>query len=110
MNTIFKEHLRKFLLVFFDDILIYSKNFEQHFEHLESVLCLLRKHSLYAKKSKCSFGGLQEEYLGHFVTGRGVLTDPSKIVAVVEWPVQKAVKQLRGFLSLTGYCRKFIRG
>lgn len=96
-------------MVFFDEILVYSKDWDAHLLHLQLVLGLLRQHTLYAKRSKCSFGQLKVEYLGHIITADGVSTDPDKISCKVAWPTPKNVKQLRGFLGLTGYYRKFIR-
>jgi hypothetical protein len=108
MNTIFSQYLRKFVLVFFDDILIYSKTPEQHLAHLKLVLDIFRKHKLKAKLSKCTFGQPQVEYLGHIITGTGVYTNPSKIKEIVDWKVPVSLKKLRGFLGLTGYYRRFI--
>ncbi|GAA0175667.1 hypothetical protein LIER_44002 [Lithospermum erythrorhizon] len=99
-----------FILVFFDDILVYSKTLDQHYTHLSTVLGLLRQHKLYAKPSKCTFGSPHIEYLGHIITVGGVSVDPSKITARVEWSTPKHLKSLRGFLGLTGYYRKFIKG
>ena len=110
MNEIFKQHLRKFVLVFFDDILIYSRNGEEHLKHVSEVLSILRKHKLYAKKEKCQFGQDQIQYLGHVISTEGVAVDPEKVCAMVEWPKPKTLKALRGFLGLTGYYRKFIQG
>lgn len=109
MNQVIQSCLRKFVLVFFDDILVYSKCWEDHKLHLQLVLELLRKHVLYAKKSKCSFGQERVEYLGHIITAEGVSTDPEKISCMVAWPTPQNIKQLRGFLGLTGYYRKFIK-
>jgi hypothetical protein len=110
MNHIFKPYLRKFVLVFFDDILIYSKDTASHLEHLTKALTLLKQHRLFAKMSKCIFGCPEVEYLGHIISAQGVRADPEKIQAMLEWPLTKTTKALRGFLGLTGYYRKFIKG
>jgi hypothetical protein len=110
MNYIFQPYLRRFILVFFDDILIYSKDLDSHVLHLTQTLYLLRQHQLFAKMSKCRFGCSKIEYLGHIVSAQGVSADPGKIQAMVDWPFPKTLKALRGFLGLTGYYRKFIKG
>lgn len=79
MNDIFQEQLRKYVLVFFDDILIYSSSFEEHLGHLQAVLQQMRANQLYIKFSKCSFGQPQLEYLGHIISKDGVATDPNKV-------------------------------
>lgn len=78
--------------------------------HLLAVFQLLQQHSLFLKKSKCSFGQTSVEYLGHIVSHEGVVADPSKLQAIKDWPIPKTLKELRGFLGLTGYYRKFISG
>ncbi|KAJ1702741.1 hypothetical protein LUZ63_002520 [Rhynchospora breviuscula] len=109
MNQVFKSYLRKFVLVFFDDILVYSPDSRQHTQHLSAVFELMRIHQLYAKRSKCAFGLSEVEYLGHVISYQGVATDSKKIEAMASWPRPKNVRDLRGFLGLTGYYRKFIK-
>jgi hypothetical protein len=109
MNTMFQHMLRKCVLVFVDDILIYSKTMEEHPQHISEVFTILTQHQLVLKKSKCSFAQRSLEYLGHIISGQGVATDPTKIQVVQHWPPPKDVKKLRGFLGLAGYYRKFIR-
>lgn len=109
MNQVFSHFLRKFILVFFDDGLIYSKSFDDHLHHSELTLATLRANQLYAKMSKCQFGQDNIVYMGHIISHEGVATDPSKIQRMVDWPKPINVKGLRGFLGLTGYYRKFIK-
>jgi hypothetical protein len=96
-------------LVFFDDILIYIKTEEKHIKHLGIILKVLQDNRLFAKHSKCVFVQSQVEYLCHIISGDGVATDPEKIVAVKEWPEPKSITELRGFLGLARYYRRFIR-
>ena len=110
MNAVFKPLLKKCVLVFFDDILVYSRSREDHWQHLSEVFSLMTQHSLYVKESKCSFVTTRVEYLGHFISGKGVETDPKKIVVINSWPVPASIKELRSFLGLAGYYRKFIKG
>ncbi|XP_031479939.1 uncharacterized protein LOC116250456 [Nymphaea colorata] len=110
MNDVFREFLRDFILVFFDDILVYSQSMEQHAKHLRIVLKVLREHTLFAKMSKCSFGQTSVGYLGHIVSYEGVRADPEKLQAMEQWPLPKDPRGMRGFLGLTGYYRRFIKG
>ena len=96
-------------MVFLDDILIYSPSFDTHVTHLQQVLAKLREHQLYMKLSKCSFAQHQIEYLGHIISQEGVATDPSKTVAMTQWPTPTSVTELRGFLGVTGYYRRFVK-
>lgn len=109
MNHLLKPYLRKFVLVFFDDILIYSLTWEKHLQPVYLLLQLLWKHKLFVRLSKFSFGMEEVEYLGHIVGREGVRVDPKKIQAMQDWPQPKTLKSLRGFLGLTGYYRKFVR-
>lgn len=109
MNDILREYLRDFVLVFFDDILVYSADLETHLTHLEKVFVKLQQHSLKVKGSKCSFGTTQVEYLGHVVNAEGVAVDPSKIECIKQWKQPTTLKGLRGFLGLAGYYRKFVK-
>ncbi|PNX94328.1 Ty3/gypsy retrotransposon protein, partial [Trifolium pratense] len=109
MNLIFEPFLRRFVIVFFDDILVYSPTLDTHLQHLETVLQCLLDNEFCLKASKCSFAQTSIDYLGHIVSAEGVGPDPSKISAMVNWPPPTNVKQLRGFLGLTGFYRKFVR-
>jgi hypothetical protein len=96
------------LWYFFDDIVVYRSTLEQHVDHLQSVLALLRRDKWQVKMSKCSFGQNSLAYLGHIISGNGVTTDPSKIKEISNWQTHSCVKALRNFLGLVGYYRKFI--
>ncbi|WVZ83016.1 hypothetical protein U9M48_030205 [Paspalum notatum var. saurae] len=109
MNLIFAPLLRKGILVFMDDILIYSNTLDEHMRLLKEVFEILRVNQFYLKGSKCSFLRQEVEYLGHIISGQGVSTEPSKITAVANWQKPRNVKELRGFLGLIGYYRKFIK-
>ena len=109
MNTTLHPCLRKFALVFFDDILIYSKSLEEHLQHVRIVFQLLTKDQWHLKLSKCVFAQTSISYLGHIISGAGVGTDPSKLTAIANWPTPSSVKELRSFLGLAGYYRRFVR-
>lgn len=108
MNIIFQPFLRRFVIVFFDDILIYSRTFAEHIDHLQSVFGCLESHQFFLQLPKCTFAQPSIAYLGHIVTANGDGPDPEKIAAMTNWPRPKNIKQLRGFLGLTGFYRKFI--
>ncbi|KAK4265116.1 hypothetical protein QN277_026209 [Acacia crassicarpa] len=109
MNSVFKPYLRKFILVFFDDILVCSKDWSSHLQHLGLALSVLRKHQLFAKHTKCIFAATQVDYLGHLISAQGVQADPHKLEAISSWPEPSSLRELRGFFGLTGYYRRFIR-
>jgi hypothetical protein len=108
MNGIFKNYLDKFVIVFLDDILIYSKSKEEHEQHLRMVLQVLREHQLYAKLSKCSFYQEKIHYLGHIISEEGIAVDPEKIEAIRGWPAPNNVSEVRSFMGLAGYYMRFI--
>lgn len=108
MNEIFAPILRKFVLVFFDDILVYSPTLEAHKEHLKEVLRILQQNQLFVKESKCTFAQRQVEYSGHIISERGVEADARKVEAMRQWPNPKCLKSLRGFLGPTGYYKRFV--
>ncbi|PNY00428.1 hypothetical protein L195_g023708, partial [Trifolium pratense] len=108
MNDLLRPFLRKFALVFFDDILIYSPTWQAHLKHLQQVLQALSQNQFFAKLSKCQFGVSSVEYLGHIISVEGVRADPSKLQAMVSWPVPKNITALRAFLGLTGFYRRFV--
>ena len=109
MHRVFREYLDKFVIVFIDDILVYSKDEEEHKEHLGIVLQTLRDHQLFAKLSKCDFWHREIKFLGHVVTAEGIVVDPAKVEAVVNWQRPKCVFDIRSFLGLARYYRRFIK-
>ena len=108
MNSVFMPKLDKFVVVFTDDILIYSKNEEEHAEHLRIVLQRLREHKLYAKFSKYEFWLKRVQFLGHVISEDGISVDPSKIQDVLNWKTLESVLEIRSFLGLSGYYRWFV--
>lgn len=109
MHTTLHPLLRKCVLFFFDDILIFSKTLEEHVHHLRQVLELLKRDQWKVKDSKCEFGQRQLSYLGHVISEQGVATESSKVEAVAKWVTPTDVKGLRSFLGLAGYYRRFVR-
>lgn len=97
------------MLVFFNNILVYSRSWEEHLSPLQQVLGVLTSHKLFAKLSKCRFGVAKIDYLGHLISSEGVKADPSKVATMLEWPKPASLKSLRGFLGLTSYYCKFIK-
>jgi hypothetical protein len=110
MNNVLSKFLDKFVLVFIDDILVYSKNREEHEEHLRLVLQVIREHQFYAKFNKCYFFQKQIHYLGHVLSEEGVAVDPEKIRSIIEWPTPRDVLDIISFMGLAGYYRRFIEG
>jgi len=110
MNRIFRPWLDKFVVVFIDDILIYSRNREDHADHLRVVLDVLREHQLYNKLSKCEFWLEEVQFLGYVISAKGIAADPAKIETVLKWERPKTVTKVRSFMGLTGYYRRFVEG
>jgi hypothetical protein len=110
MNKVFMEYLDKFVVVFIDDILVFSRSEEEHEEHLRLVLQKLCEHQLYAKFSKCDFWLKEVSFLGHIITDGGIAMDPSKVRDVLNRSPPKNVPEIRSFLGLAGYYCRFIEG
>ena len=109
MHRVFLPYLNQLLVVFVDDILIYSKSEEEHEDHLRIVLQALKEHQLYAKFIKCKFWLTEVRFLGHVVSATGVSVDPEKVEAVMSWEKLKLVFEIHSFMGLAGYYRKFIK-
>ena len=109
MNDLFREYLDEFVVVYLDDILVYSKDPAKHLDHLRIVLEKLREHKFYAKLAKCTFGQDQLEFLGHIIGPDGIRVDPKKVEAVAKWPRPTSQTEVRSFLGLVGYYRRFIK-
>ncbi|WMV20230.1 hypothetical protein MTR67_013615 [Solanum verrucosum] len=110
MNRVFKQYLDLFVIVFIDDILIYSRNEEEHASHLRVVLQTLKDRQLFAKFSKCEFWLQSVAFLGHIVSSEGIRVDSQKIEAVKQWPRPTSATDIRSFLGLAGYYRRFVEG
>jgi hypothetical protein len=109
LNSVYETEMGHFVVVYLDDILVYSKSEQEHVHHLRTTLMRLREHNLFAKLSKCQFCQPEVEFLGHVISHKGMEMDQHKVSAVREWPVLKSVKDVQQFLGLTGYYRKFIK-
>ena len=109
MNRVFQPYLDQFVVVFVDDILIYSQSEEEHEDHLRVLLQLLRDHQLYSKFNKCKFWLTKVSFLGHVVSASGMSVDPEKVEAVMSWERPKSVFEILNFLGLAGYYRRFIK-
>ena len=109
MNRVFKPFLDHFVIVFIDDILVYSKSREEHEYHLRIILQTMRNHKLYAKFSKCEFWLDHVTFLGHVVSKEGIMVDPKKVEAFQTWPRLTTVMEISSFLGLIGYYKRFVR-
>ena len=109
MNRVFRPYVDQFVVVFIEDILVYSKDAQEHEKHLRIVLETLREQRLYAKLSKCDFWLKEVSFLGHIVSVEGIRVDPTKIKAVVNWKQPRSVTEVRSFLGLAGYYRRFVK-
>ena len=110
MNKVFMEYLDKFVVVFIDDIIIYSKNDSDHEEHLRMVLQKLRDNQLYAKYRKCEFCLDEIPFLGHIVSKGGISVDPTKVITIVGWKIPSSVEEVQSFLGLVGYYDNLLKG
>jgi hypothetical protein len=110
MNHVFNKKLRKHLLVFFDDLLVYRKTWEEHLQHVEQILTIMEDQSLYAKESKCEFWMIEVLYVGHIIGFKGVQVRQENIQAIVDWPTPKTLIELRRFLGICSYYRRFVKG
>src|SRR6185369_258209 len=110
MNNVFHEYLNNFVIIYLDNILVYSHTKEEHIDHLHVVLQTLRKHKLYGKISKCEFMKTRVEYLEHIISGDRVFIDQRKIEAIRNWNSLQNIAELRSFLGLASYYQKFIEG
>ena len=110
MDDVFREYLGDFVVIYIDDIAIFSDSDEEHITHLRKIFQTMRENNIFAKKSKCFFGQSRAPYLGHYISEKGIEMDQKKILTMINWPEIKTLKQLRGFLGLTGYYRRYIQG
>lgn len=109
MNQVFKPFIGHFVVVYFDDILIYSNSLEQHLSHLRQIFVVLREQNLYANGKKCHFLVTKVTFLGYVITDDGISMDPSKVEAITSWPVPTTLHDIRSFHGLASFYRRFIR-
>jgi len=109
MNRVFHPYLDKFVVVFIDDILIYSKSREEHADHLHTILNTLAEHKLFAKFKKCDFWMEKVHFLDHVISKEGMSVDPTMVTVVVDWPRPTNVSEVRSFLGMAGYYRRFVK-
>jgi hypothetical protein len=109
MNEILRAFIGKYVVVYFDDILVYNKSYEAHLEHLRAVFNVLRDARLFGNLEKCTFCTDRVSFLGYVVTSQGIEVDEAKIVAITSWPLPTTVTQVRSFLGLAGFYRRFVR-
>jgi len=109
MNHVLRAFIGKFVVVYFDDILIYSKSFDEHLDHIRAVLAVLRAEKLYGNISKCTFCTDRVVFLGFVVTADGIQVDEDKVNAIKDWPTPTNVSQVRSFHGLTGFYRRFVK-
>ena len=110
MNQVLRPYLDSFVVVFLDDILIYSKTLDEHKKHVQAVLQVLRENKLYAKQSKCEFFKQSVSFLGHVISAHGISMEADKVKAVQDWPLPQTASDIRSFLGLAGYYRRFVKG
>jgi hypothetical protein len=110
MNHVFNKQLRKYLLVYFYDLLIYNRTWEEHLRHVDWILSIMEEQTLYGKESKCEFGMTEVLYLGHIIGEKGVQVHHEKIQAIMEWPTPKTLTEIRGFMGMCTYYKKFVKG
>jgi hypothetical protein len=109
MNDVFQEFLDQFVIIYIDDILIFSKNEEEHKEHVRLVLQKLREMGEYAKLEKCMFYQLQVEFLGYIISGNGISMDPHKVATILDWKIPKTIRDIQCFIGFSNFYRIFIR-
>ena len=110
MNRVFAAEMGIFVLAYLDDILVFSESIEEHWQHLRVALARLRENRLYARVHKCSFLKDQVEYLGFDISAEGIKPSESKVRAILEWPTPQTARDVRSFLGLCNFYRRFVRG